>query len=60
MCPMCVQCLRKPEEDAGTIATGVTGSSELPCGCYELNPGSLQEQPELSLLTVSSAPAFTV
>lgn len=28
MCTMCLQHLRKPEEDAGTIAIGITGSSE--------------------------------
>jgi hypothetical protein len=38
--------LWKAEED---IETGVNGSYELPCGCWELNPGPLEKQ--LVLLT---------
>ena len=31
-------------EDVRCPGTGVTDSSELPCGCWDLNPGSLEEQ----------------
>jgi hypothetical protein len=34
--------------------TGVIDSCELPCGCWELNPGPLKEQPVL----VSTEPFF--
>jgi hypothetical protein len=34
-------------EDIGSPAIGVTDSCELPCGCWELNPSSLEEQPGL-------------
>ena len=32
-------------EGVGSAGTGVTDSCELPCGCWELNPGPLEEQP---------------
>ena len=31
----------------GFPGNGVTDSSELPCGCWELNPGPVEEQPGL-------------
>ena len=34
--------------------TGVTDSCELPCGCWELNSGPLEEQPVL--LTAEPSP----
>ena len=43
-------CLRKGVRYAGT---GVIDSCELPCGCWELNPGPLEEQ-SLLLTTESS------
>lgn len=39
----CALCPQIPEEDVGFMRTGVTGSCELPCGCWELYPGPLQE-----------------
>ena len=36
-------------ECARSLRTGVADGGELPCGCWELNPGSLEEQ--LVLLT---------
>lgn len=36
---------RSPEEDIEFPGSGVIGSSELLCGCLELNPGSIQGQP---------------
>jgi hypothetical protein len=43
------------------LETGVTDSCELPCGCWETNPGSLEEQkvlltdePSLQLLSFYS------
>lgn len=38
---MCAWYLRKPEEGVGSLGTGVTGSFEPPCCCWELNPGPL-------------------
>lgn len=29
----------RPEENIGSSETGITGSCELPCGCWEPNPG---------------------
>ena len=43
----CVQYLQRPEEGIRSLGTGVTGGCELPCGCWELNPGPLEEQPVL-------------
>ena len=34
-------------EAVGSPGTGVTDRCELPCGCWELNPGLLEEQPVL-------------
>jgi hypothetical protein len=41
------------EEHTGSPGTGVVDNCELPCGCWELNPGVLQEQP-VFLTTESS------
>lgn len=49
MCTLCVQGLWRPEEDIRVSGTGVSDSSELPYGCWELNSGSLQEQSGLNL-----------
>ncbi|ERE74288.1 E3 ubiquitin-protein ligase [Cricetulus griseus] len=35
------------QEAVGSSGTGVTDSCELPCGCWELNPGPLEEEPGL-------------
>ena len=47
-------------EDVRYPGTGVTDSCELPCGCWELNPGALEEQavllttePSLQLIVFS-------
>jgi hypothetical protein len=37
--------LWKSEEGVGCTGTEVTGGCELPCGCWELNPCLLEEQP---------------
>ena len=42
-------------EDVGYSRTGVTDSCEPPCGCWNLNPGPLEEQPML-LLELSLQP----
>jgi E3 ubiquitin-protein ligase NEDD4 len=39
---MCV-----PEEGAGSPGNGVTDSCELPCGCWELIMGPMEERPVL-------------
>ena len=36
---------RRPEERVRSQGTRVTGGCELPCGCWELNLGPLEEQP---------------
>jgi hypothetical protein len=40
----------------GFPGTRATDSSELPCGCWESNPGPLVEKPMLFLLTHLSSP----
>ena len=53
---MCIyaplECLvpQKPEEDIRFPGTGVTGGFEPPCWCWELNLGTLKEQPVLLIL----------
>ena len=48
---VCAWCMQRSKEGIGSTGTGVKDSSELPCGCWELNPGLLYEilAPELSL-----------
>jgi hypothetical protein len=41
-------------ENVGSPVTEVIDSCELPCGCWELNPGPSEEQPVL--LTAEPAP----
>jgi hypothetical protein len=41
------RCLHQPGKGTGTPSTGVPDSCELPCGCWELNPGSLEQRPVL-------------
>lgn len=38
-------CSQRPEEGDRLSGTGVTDGCELPRGCWEQNPGHLQEQP---------------
>ena len=40
-------CLVRPEGGDRSPGTGVTDSCEPPRGCWELNPGPLEEQPVL-------------
>ena len=44
----------------GPIDTGVTGDGELPCGCWELNLGPLEEQPMLEPLSHLSISQITI
>ena len=46
----------KPEEGIGSSENGVTDSCELPCGCWESNPGPLEEQPVLFTVEPSLRP----
>lgn len=48
---------QRPEEGVGALGAGVTGSYEPPCGCCELDSGSLEQQPCSSLLSCLSNPA---
>ena len=41
----CVQCPLTPEESVRFLGTGGTDSCVLPCGCWELEPSPLEEQP---------------
>lgn len=54
----CIQCLQRPEEGAGSPGNKVTKSCELLYGCWELNSGSVKEQPVL-LTTESIQPIIT-
>lgn len=49
----CTLVLQRPEEGIGSLDIGITGGSELPCVCWKLNLGVLQEQP-LVLISESS------
>ena len=44
---ICAQYTKQLEVGIGLPGTGVKGGFELTCGCWELNPGPLQEQPVL-------------
>lgn len=44
---MCPQYTLTPEEGIGSLGTRLTGGCEPPYGCWELNPGLLQEQQAL-------------
>lgn len=48
---MCAPCVCSAEEDIAS--PGVSDSCELLCGCWELNPGPLVEQPPSWLLGLS-------
>ena len=41
------RCPQRPGMGSRSSGTGVLDVGELPCGCWELNPGPLQEQPVL-------------
>jgi hypothetical protein len=47
LCTTCALSPWGPEEDMRPPGTGVTDGCELPCGCWKLNPGPLEEQPVL-------------
>lgn len=40
-----MQCLQKPKEDFKFPGTVITVKCELLCGCFKLNPRSLEQQP---------------
>lgn len=44
LCPTCVPAAHGPEKGVGRPDTVVTGSCELLCVCWNLNPGLLKEQ----------------
>jgi hypothetical protein len=45
-----MQCLRT-EEGIRSPGPRVTDSCELPCGCQELDPGPVEEQPDMLLMS---------
>lgn len=49
-------CLRKSEEDVRSSGTGITERCDSPCGCWELNPDPLAEQPVLLMAESSLQP----
>lgn len=49
-------CTRRPEEGIKSLETGVTNGCQPPEGCWEPNPGPLQEQPALLGLNHLSSP----
>ena len=51
VCTACMQFPLRSEEGIGSLGTEVTDSCELPGGCWELNPASLEEQPQPVPLT---------
>ena len=55
MCIPCA-CLVPMEARNGSPELGVTGICEMPCGCWELNLGSLEEQSLLLLLSLLFSP----
>lgn len=52
---MFMQCSQRLEEGTGSPGTGVTGTCELPHGCWESSSGPLQEQPVLGHLSSPSS-----
>jgi hypothetical protein len=44
LCTVCVQCLQRPEEGAGSAGTRVAAVSVPLCACWKLNPGPLKDQ----------------
>lgn len=54
---LCAWCQKRPEEGVGFLGTGVTGSYEPPCGCYELDSGPLEQQPCSPLLSCLHSPS---
>ena len=51
-------CLQKPERGVGSPGTGVIDGCELSHGCWELNPGLLEEQLLLSTESSLRPPAI--
>ena len=49
----------KSGKDSGSPASGVTDGCELPCGCWESNPGPLEEQPVLLTTEPALQPLLT-
>jgi hypothetical protein len=52
---LCAWVEQGPEWDVWSAGTGVANGCELPCGCWESNPGLLEEHPVLLL----AKPLFT-
>lgn len=53
--------LERPEEGDGYSETGVTDSGELPCGCWEWNPGPLPRTVKaLKCSAMSPVPVLSV
>ena len=53
-----MQCPQRPAEGVRSPGTEVTDSCKLPRGCWDLNPGSPGEQPELLTAEPSVTLAF--
>ena len=61
VCHICALGPQRLEEGVRCLETGVTGSCKPSCGCQELNPGSLEEQPStLNHWAICTAPVSSL
>ena len=56
LCTHVMQCRRGQKRATDSPGIGVMDSSQLPCGCWGLNPGPLQEQSVLLTVRLSLQP----
>lgn len=60
LCATHVQCQESLEDSVRSPGTRVTNGCEMPCRCWEPNPGSLQDQQVLLNSEPSLQPQFHV
>ena len=58
LCTTCMQCPQRPEEGSKSLGTGVIGSCEPPCRCWEPNSGLLEEKLVVLIAEPSLFPKF--
>lgn len=59
-CTMCLSSAYNSQKVVGSSETGVTDSYELPCLCWESNPGSLENQPVLFIAITALTRVFKI
>ena len=59
-CRVCALCPQKSEDGMGSPGPGVRDSCRLLCGCWELNPGPMEEQPVLLTTEPSLQPQLYI